>query len=358
MKPFKTIGAEEAKAAVWVAYDPINPLSGYIGSDPYGGIQCRALEDEWCRAFDAEYAIAVNSATSGLLAACMAIGVSPGDEVIVSPYTMSATAAAPKVLGASIVFADIEPETYCIDPVDVSNLITHRTKAVIATNLFGHPAQLHELMDICDSRGVYLIEDNAQAIFAKEQDIYTGTIGHIGVFSLNVHKHLQVGEGGVITTHGSKLDSKLREAMNHGECRGGIIGLNLRMTEIVAAMAREQLKKASEIMARRIKIGKLFTQAVIELAPPTLFPPIERQDCEHVYYVWAAQLSAPPARPVPYPFHLGYLKPLHKMEAFRDTTPLPVVEDVEKRMLLVEVCSIDPSNDEIFTMVEELSEAL
>src|SRR5258708_2547630 len=122
MKPFWTIGAKEIGAAEEAAHT--YPLSGYIGSSPHGGPQCRALEYEWATAFDAGYAVVVNSATSGLLAACMAVGVSPGDEVIVSSYTMSATAAAPKVLGARIVFADIEPETYCMDPIDVSNLIT------------------------------------------------------------------------------------------------------------------------------------------------------------------------------------------------------------------------------------------
>lgn len=359
MKKFRSIGSEEGRAAKMVAINPVGTLSGYIGSGPFGGPQCSALEYEWATAFDTTYAIPVNSATSGLLAACMAVGVSYGDEVIVSPYTMSATAAAPKVLGAKIIFADIEPETYCIDPVDVSNLITPKTVAVIATNLFGHPASLRELRDICQSHGIWLIEDNAQAIFAKEHGVYAGTIGHIGVFSLNVHKHLQVGEGGIITTDDPGLCDKLRDAMNHGEMRGGIVGLNLRMTEVTAAMARCQLKKAPAIMKRRIEIGNLLTRCALELCPSTLFPPNERQGYEHVYYVWAAQLGAPPKGPIPTPFHLGYLTPLHRMSAFKDhATPLPVVDEVEGRMLLVEVCSIDPTDDEIFQMVKELGRAL
>src|SRR6266446_3201830 len=239
MKKFNTIHSEELEAIVDV-FDSYSPLSGYLGSDIYGGERCRSLETKWSGIFDVRYAIAVNSGTSGLLAACMAVDICLDSEVIVSPYTMSATAAVPKILGAKIIFADIERDTFTIDPVDVSNLITPRTEAVIATNLFGHPANLHELRDICDNHGIYLIEDNAQAIFAKEYDKYTGTIGHIGVFSLNVHKHLQVGEGGIIVTDNPWLDKKIREAMNHGEMRGGIPGLNLRMTEVTAAMAIEQ----------------------------------------------------------------------------------------------------------------------
>src|SRR5258705_13001728 len=229
MKRFNTIDTKEILAAsltVQEAADDHSPLSGYLGSKSFGGTWCTVLEAAWRERFGVKHAIAVNSATSGLLAACMAVGIEHNDEVIVSPYTMSATAAAPKILGAKIVFADIEDETFCIDPVEVSNAITPMTKAVIATNLFGHPAHLHELREICDNRGVWLIEDNAQAIFAKQDGVYTGTIGHIGVFSLNVHKHLQVGEGGVCVTNNSDLAKKLREAMNHGEMRGGILGLN------------------------------------------------------------------------------------------------------------------------------------
>ncbi len=264
MKKFNTIDCKEIHAASLSAQDAADghiPLSGYIGSKSFGGPQILVLE-----------------------AMC---------------YTMSATASVPKILGASIIFADIERETFCLDPVEVHNAITRKTKAVIVTNLFGHPAHLRELRDICDGHGVYLIEDNAQAIFAKEYGVYAGTIGHIGVFSLNVHKHLQVGEGGICVTNSSDLAKKMREAMNHGEMRGGILGLNLRMTEV--------------------------TLDEINIQPP---------------------------------FRHGYQAPLWSLPAFkmpyRSLGYQGVVEDVEKRILLLEICSISPTDKEIIEMVESL----
>jgi len=361
MKKFNTIDQKEILAAsltVQEAADNHSALSGYIGSSSFGGTWCTILGAAWRETFGFKHAVAVNSGTSGLLAACMAVGVEYGDEVIVSPYTMSATAAAPKVLGAKIIFADIEPETFTIDPVEVSNAITPKTKAVIATNLFGHPAHLRELRDICDNRGVYLIEDNAQAIFAKEDGVYTGTIGHIGVFSLNVHKHLQVGEGGVCVTNNPDLAKKLRQAMNHGEMRGGILGLNLRMTEVTAAMAYEQLQKAPEIMARRRHIAQMITSYMIGLPITT---PVVRPGCEHSYYCWAGLLDQPARGPLPEPFRAGYMKPLWFLDAFRGTGSRPagnIAEEIENRIALVEICSIDPTDEEIIQMVEKLGRVL
>ncbi len=365
MKRFNTIDCKEihaASMAVQEAADDHSPLSGYIGSKSFGGTWCVALEAVWRETFGTKHAIAVNSATSGLLAACMAVGVEHNDEVIVSPYTMSATAAAPKILGAKIVFADIEPETFSIDPVEVSNAITPKTKAVIATNLFGHPAHLHELRDICNDRCVYLIEDNAQAIFAKEDGVYTGTMGHIGVFSLNVHKHLQVGEGGVCVTNNAELAKKMREAMNHGEMRGGILGLNLRMTEVTAAMAYEQLQKAEHIIESRIDFAEAVSYHAKKKGLP-ITPPVRRDGCDHVYYCWAGLLQKGPIRELPEPFRRGYMAPLWSWNAFKtkfngwEPAYQGVVEKIEREIVLVEICSIDPTDSEIIQMVEQLGRA-
>lgn len=359
MKRYNTIDNSECGAASDAAS---GLLSGYIGTDPYGGIYCRKLEFEWQQAFKVKHAIAVNSATSGLLAACMAIGIDRGDEVIVSPYTMSATAAAPKILGANIIWADIEPETYTIDPKQVEISISRKTRAVIATNLFGHPAHLHELRKICDENGVFLIEDNAQSIFAQESGAYTGTIGHIGVFSLNVHKQLQVGEGGICVTNQDTLAKKLREAMNHGEMRGGILGLNLRMTEVTAAMAREQLKKSDQIIMGRCALWHELTLGCMARRLPIATPHI-RSECIISAYAWAAQLQKKPSSPLPVPFRKGYMKPLYTLPAFAEPafekdTPHPVVERVERHMILVELCAIDPTGDEIDEMLDALEKVL
>src|SRR6266581_4021266 len=292
MKRFNTIDCKEihaASMAVQEAADDHSPLSGYIGSSSFGGTWCVALEAVWRETFGTKHAIAVNSATSGLLAACMAVGVEHNDEVIVSPYTMSATAAAPKILGAKIVFADIEPETFSIDPVEVSNAITPKTKAVIATNLFGHPAHLHEL-------------------------------------------------------------------------RGGILGLNLRMTEVTAAMAYEQLQKAEHIIESRIDFAEAISYHAKKKGLP-ITPPVRRDGCDHVYYCWAGLLQKGPIRELPEPFRRGYMAPLWSWNAFKtkfngwEPAYQGVVEKIEREIVLVEICSIDPTDSEIIQMVEQLGRA-
>jgi dTDP-4-amino-4,6-dideoxygalactose transaminase len=286
----------------------------------------------------------------------MAVGVDSDCEVIVSPYTMSATAAAPKILGAKIVFADIEDETFCLDPVEVANAITDRTKAVIVTNLFGHPARLHELKQICDDNGVYLIEDNAQAIFAKENDKYTGTIGDIGVFSLNVHKQIQTGEGGVCVTDTTELAIKLREAMNHGEMRGGILGLNLRMTEVTAAMAIEQLRKAEKVIGDIRSFAEGITHYVDQLGLQVVAPEV-RAGCVHSYYCWAGKIALPGEVNVVPPFSMGYMRPLYELPAFKQDIKLPVVEFVENNMILLEMCELSSPAPDIEQMIGRLRRA-
>ena len=152
MKPFSSIGRYEASAASDVIMNGV--LSGYLATEPTGGFEVRRLEADWARTFRTDHAVACNSATSGLFAACLAAEIIPGDEVIVSPYTMSATAAAPKMLGAKLVWCDINPWTYTMDAGLVEKLITKRTKAVIVTNLFGQAAHLRRLRNICDGKGL------------------------------------------------------------------------------------------------------------------------------------------------------------------------------------------------------------
>lgn len=349
MKKFNTIGKEEEEAAIRAIKSGI--LSGYVATSINAGSAVAALEESWSLFFGSKHAVACNSATSGLLAACMAIEVGPGDEVIVPNLTMSATAAAPAVLGATIRFADVEHETFTIDPHDVGELINNNTRAVIATNLFGHPAKLSHLRQMCDAAGIYLIEDNAQAIMAKEDGKFTGTIGHMGVFSLNLHKHIQAGEGGVVTTDFRTLQHRLNGAINHGECRSSILpGLNLRMTEITAAIAFQQLIKLPDIVARRQEIGARLDSIIGNKTT--------RVGCEHVYYVYPTitnnitnlhrilkRASFPLVRKYMFPPFMKAFEKYFTGEDFKKWRG--TIDLVQLRLGLIETCSIDPTDEDL-----------
>ena len=295
--PFNTIGAEEVEAVSKVVATGM--MSGYIatsGDGFDGGPEVQALERAWAETFAIEHAVVVNSATSGLVAAMGAIGVGPGDEVIVPPYTMSATVMAPLAYGGIPVFVDIDSDTYCLTARDVAAAITPRTRAIVAVNLFGLPAELIELRALADRHGIYLIEDNAQAPLAHQDGRLAGTIGHIGIFSLNRHKHIQTGEGGVCVTSDPDLALRLRMIRNHGEVAvedfgiddiTNLVGFNFRITEMAAAVGTVQLKKMPVIIDEIVGYAERLSAGLAGLegfAPP--FVPDGRS---HVYYSWAGR---------------------------------------------------------------------
>jgi dTDP-4-amino-4,6-dideoxygalactose transaminase len=299
MAPFNTIGPKESELVNDVLSTGL--LSGFVGGDVpdfNGGPYVQRLESEWKTKFKSRHAVSVNSATSGLFAAMGAVGVSPGDEVILPPYTMSATAMAPLVYGGIPVFVDIESDTFCLDVAQVEAAITPRTRAIIAVNLFGHPAELHALLSLADRHGIYLIEDNAQAPLAKEHGKYTGTIGHIGVFSLNRHKHIQTGEGALCTTNDDTVAERLRLIRNHGEnlvepygidSPVNLVGYNFRLTELSAAVGVAQLSRGDEIIEERCRLAEALTAAAQGVSGFT--PPKVREGCTHTYYGWTAKVD-------------------------------------------------------------------
>jgi dTDP-4-amino-4,6-dideoxygalactose transaminase len=236
------------------------PTSGYLAGNPRGGQYVQRLEDTWAELFHVRHAIAVNSGTAGLFACCKAVGNYPSIRLrtAVSPLGMSATAAAPRLAGHNVYFVDVD-DWYCMDPRVFMDPTWIYPEVIIPTNLFGHPAQLRRLRDWCDRHSVTMIEDNAQALFATEDGRYAGTIGHIGVFSFNVHKHLNVGEGGMVVTDDNGLAERLRLFINHGEARNHGPGLNLRMTELTAAFALSQINNATRAAEEARELaGKLL----------------------------------------------------------------------------------------------------
>ena len=288
-----TIGEEEKRAVHEVLERGV--LSQFLGTwhkHFYGGPQVRGLEEDWARSVGARHAIAVNSNTSGLIAAVGAAGLGPGDEVIVSPYTMTASALAPLIYGAVPVFADIEPEHFCLDPASVAAAITPRTRAIIVVHIFGQPAAMDEILVLARQHRLTVIEDCAQSPSATLNDRPLGVLGDMGVFSLNYHKHIQTGEGGIVTTNDDRLAERLHLIRNHGEAvveaKGvtevqNTFGYNFRMTEIEAAIGREQLKKLPDLIRRRLENVAYLNQRLMGL--PGLRTAPLRAGARHVYYV-------------------------------------------------------------------------
>ena len=252
--PQNTIGAEERDAVLEVLESGV--LSGFVaGTDPEhaGGPRVRAAEQAFASRLGAADAVAVNSATTGLQTAIAAANIEPGDEVIVPPFTMSASAATVLLHGAIPVFADIDDETYCVDPASVEANITARTSAIVVVHLFGHPAPMGELLAIAERHGLAVLEDAAQSIGATWEGRETGTIGTAGVLSLNYHKIIHSGEGGMVLTGDAEVAARARLVRNHGELawhEAGVglanaIGSNFRMAEIEAAIATVQLSSST-----------------------------------------------------------------------------------------------------------------
>ena len=297
---YNTIGAEEKRAVADVLESGVlSQFLGTWGPDFYGGSRVQKLEREWAEYFHVKHAISVNSATSGLYAAMGASGVGPGDEVIVSPYTMSASATAALVYGAIPVFADIDPDIFCISSQSIQERISPYTKAIIVVDIFGHPADMDAIMRLARQHNLVVIEDAAQAPGALARGRYAGTLADLGVFSLNYHKTIHAGEGGMVVTDNATLAERLQLIRNHGEVvvKGtgaqnivNLIGFNYRMTEIDAAIASEQLKKLEKLVARRVENADYLTERVGSL--PGLTPPTVRPDIRHGYYVYVMRYNA------------------------------------------------------------------
>jgi perosamine synthetase len=279
-------------------------LSGFVArgnANFMGGPEVRELEKVLSEIFQVKYAVTVNSATSGLHAAMIAADIGPGDEVIVPPITMSATAASVMMCKATPIFADVEPNTYCIDTESVSRLISQRTKAIIAVNIFGLPAELIPLRDLADKNGLVLVEDNAQGPGARYKGRLAGTVGHMGVLSFNHHKAMHSGEGGAILTDDENFARRLQLARNHGEVviddwdqvydyDTEIVGYNYRMTELQAALLVPQLRRMGELTEARVRLADKFSRKLA--AYPFLAPVTVREECTHAYYLYPMRYSA------------------------------------------------------------------
>ncbi|MGG7576425.1 DegT/DnrJ/EryC1/StrS family aminotransferase [Rhizobium sp. Nf11,1] len=289
---YNSMGEEEVAAASAVVQSGV--LSKFIGGwrpDFYGGPKVNEFERQCEAYFNVRHAITVNSWTSGLIAAVGAIGIEPGDEVIVSPWTMCASATAILQWNAIPVFADIEAETFCLDPASVEANISPYTKAIMAVDIFGQSANMEAIMDIARRHNLKVICDTAQAPGAYYKGAFAGTLADIGGYSLNYHKHIHTGEGGILVTNDDTLAERMRLIRNHAEGVVGakgtndlanMIGFNFRLGEIECAIGIEQLKKLSRFVESRQAAAERLTAGLSGLKG--LRTPVVREDATHVYY--------------------------------------------------------------------------
>lgn len=296
---YNSIGAEEVAAAKQVVESGV--LSDFIGAwheKFYGGPKVQEFEKACQDYFGVKHAITVNSATSGLMTAVGALGIEPGDEVIVSPWTMCASATAILNWNAIPVFADIEPETFCLDPKSVEANISPYTKAIIAVDIFGHSANIDALKAIAKKHNLKIISDSAQAPGAKYKGKFVGTLTDIGSYSLNYHKHIHTGEGGILVTNDDALAERMQLIRNHAEAVVGpkgvtnlsnMIGYNFRLGEIECAMGIEQLKKLDRFIAVKQKTAARLNEGLKDL--PGLKIPKVQEGCTHGYYFYGMTLD-------------------------------------------------------------------
>lgn len=290
-KRYNPLGKEEIVAVNKVMESGV--LSDFYGTKGdffLGGKNVKEFEKNICDFYSVKYAVTFNSWTSGLIAAVGALELSPGDEVIVPTWTMCATATAVLHWNAIPIFADIEKDSFNIDPISIEKNISEKTKAIIAVDIFGLPANIKKIKEICHKYNLKLINDSAQSPTSKIDDNYVGSESDIGGFSLNYHKHFHTGEGGILITNNKEIYNKACLIRNHGEAcidsndnLTNVLGFNFRMGEIEAAIGIQQLKKINNLVEIKINIAEHLIKGLKKLRGITT--PKIPNNYTHSYYV-------------------------------------------------------------------------
>jgi perosamine synthetase len=237
------------------------------------------------------HAVAINNGTAALHAALLAADIGQGDEVIVPSFTFFATASAVSMTGAKPIFVDVKEQTFNIDPAQVENHITPKTKAVIGVHLFGQPFDVLGIKQVCESHNLTLIEDAAQAQGAMYNGEKAGALGHLGCFSFYATKNMTTGEGGMVTTSDKALYERLRLIINHGQSEKYLhtrIGYNYRLTDMAAAIGVVQLKKLEKFNTRRRKNAEYYDT---HISVKGLITPAVAQGMHHVYHQYVIRLT-------------------------------------------------------------------
>jgi len=303
------------------------------------GQKLRDFEQEFADFCSTKYAVGVSSGTSAILLSLMALGIGAGHEVIVPAHTFIATATPTVFLGGKPVYADIDPETYTIDPDDIRKKISPRTKAIIPVHLYGHPCDMDTINKLAKKYGLFVIEDACQAHGATYKACKAGSLSDVACFSFYPSKNMTVlGDGGMVTTNNAELAQKIRMMADHGRTEKYIhelLGLNFRMSEISAAIGREQLSHVGAWNDTRRQIAARYNDLLRGL---DIMTPVEKEWAKHVYHMYVIRVKQRD-KLASYLLEKGiqtgihYPVPLHRQPCVKADIRLPVTEKYVNEIL-------------------------
>ncbi|MEM3897356.1 MAG: DegT/DnrJ/EryC1/StrS family aminotransferase [Nitrososphaerota archaeon] len=306
-----------------------------------GGFQ-EEFERRFAEFQHAKHALLCSSGTAALKIALKAMGLKPGDEVIVPAYTFLATATSAIDLGLKVVYADIDPDTYTIDPESARSIMSERTRAIIPVHIAGRPADMDAVRELAEEKSLLILEDAAQAHGAEWRGRRVGAIGDAGIFSFYQSKNITCGEGGAITTDDDEIAEKAWSLRNVGRPRKGpwyehkLYGWNYRITEFQAAVLIAQLERAPELMKRRERGARILDKLLSEIDGITPLKPDNRVT-RHAYHLYIFKYDSREFSNLPkqrfvealsaegIPCSAGY-RPLYSYAFLPPSKPLPNTE--------------------------------
>jgi len=262
-------------------------LTGWVSS---AGKFVTRFEEQFSEFCESKCGVSSSSGTTALHLSLLALGIGPGDEVIVPSFTFISTANAVKYTGAKPVFVDSEPDTWNINPVEIKRAITTKTKAIIPVHIYGHPANMDPIIDIARGYNLAVVEDAAEAHGALYKGKKVGSLGDMGIFSFYGNKIITTGEGGMIVTDNEELAEKMRILRDHGmdpkrRYWHSVIGYNYRMTNIQAALGVAQMERIDQIVAQKRRNAAMFGKGLQNI-PGIILPP-EKTWAKNVYWMYS-----------------------------------------------------------------------
>ncbi len=317
------------------------------------GPNCKAFEEEFSVAMGTKGSVAVNSGTSALMLAYKALGLSKDDEIILPSHTFIATAEPVVESGAKAVFVDIDPANYTIDPAAIEEAVTDRTKGIVVVHLYGHPADMDRIMAIADEHDLWVLEDTAQAPGAKVNGRTVSTIGDIGIFSFFPAKNMTVsGDGGMVSSNDEDLISTVRMMRDHGRGPGDkyisrMLGYNYRLSEIHAAIGRQQLGHLPSWSEARRKVAGWYADAFASRGVSSDAPddngiviPKVADWAEHVFYMYVIRSSRRDELQAYLKENgvscgIHYPMPVHKQPPIGSDADLPVTDEIVEQILSI-----------------------